>query len=304
MNKEYLVKKFGRVLIPLVTPFDKNGEVSTSGLKKVCEHVQRNNLCDSVIVGGTNGEFASLTTDERLRIFETVRETVRDQPVIAGTGATSTKESIYLTKAAEEMGMDMAMVVCPYYNSPSSEGLLEHFRQVAKSTRLPITLYNIPIFSGVNLGPEVVKELARIDNIVAIKEEVALNPTQITMFILETGNSFPVYCGDDTVVLSALSQGAIGAVSGGSHIIGKEMKRMIALFLDGRLKEAQEIHYKIYPLFRVFGTNGRVNPIPMLKEALNLTGVEVGGPRLPLYGATVEERDRLKKVLEDLNLIG
>ena len=169
---------------------------------------------------------------------------------------------------------------------------------------MPIILYNIPLFAGVNLEPEVVRELARIDNIVAIKEEVALNPTQITLFKLEAGNSFAVICGDDTVVLPALSQGAIGVISGGSHIIGKEMKRMIALFLDGRLKEAQEIHYRIYPLFRAFGMNGRVNPIPLLKEALNLIGVEVGGPRPPLRGATDEERDRIKKILSDLNLAG
>jgi len=131
---------------------------------------------------------------------------------------------------------------------------------------------------------------------------VALNPTQITSFILETGDSFPVICGDDTVVLSALSQGAIGVISGGSHIIGKEMKRMIELFLKGRLKEAQEIHYKIYPFFRAFGMNGRISPIPLLKEALNLIGVKVGGPRPPLRGATDEERDSIKKVLSDLNL--
>ncbi len=303
MDKESLVKKFGRVLIPIVTPFDKGGDISISDLKGVLEHIQRNNLSDSIIVGGTNGEFASLTIEERIRIFKTVREEVQDQPVIAGTGTPSTKETVYLTKVAEEMGMDMAMVVTPYYNNPGSPGLLEHFTEVAKSTKLPITLYNIPIFTGVNLEPEIVQKLSRIDNIVAIKEEVALNPTQVTRFILATNDTFPVYCGDDTMVLSALSQGAVGAVSGGSHIIGRDMKKMIELFLCGKLKEAQEIHNKIYPLFRAFGGEDRVNPIPLLKEALNLIGVRVGGPRLPLHGANDKERDRMKKVLKGLGLI-
>ena len=303
MDKESVISRFGRVLIPIVTPFDGDGNVSISGLQRLCKYLQDNDLCDSVIVSGTNGEFASLTTEERLTIFETVRKTVQDRPVIAGTGAASTKETLYLTEAAEKMGMDMAMVVCPYFNCPGSEGLLMHFRQVAKSTRLPITLYNIPLFTGVNLEPEIVRELARIDNIVAIKEEVALNPTQVTRFILETKNTFPVYCGDDTMVLSALSQGAVGAVSGGSHIIGKDMKRMIELFLERNVVKAQEIHYRIYPLFKAFGGTGRINPVPLIKEALNLIGIDVGGPRLPLHGASKEEREKMKIVLKGLGLI-
>jgi 4-hydroxy-tetrahydrodipicolinate synthase len=303
MKKESVVKKFGRVLIPIVTPFDVRGNVSIPDLKKVLGHIRKNDLSDSIIVGGTNGEFVSLTIEERLKIFETVRENVHDQPVIAGTGTPSTKETIQLTRAAEEMGMDMAMVVSPYYQKPCSRGLLEHFQEVAKSTRLPITLYNIPIFAGVNIDPEVVKELAKIDNVVAVKEEVAINPIQVTQFILATNDTFPVYCGDDTMVLSALSQGAVGAVSGGSHIIGREMKMMIDLFLNGKVEKAKSIHHKIYPLFRAFSGEGRVNPIPLLKEALNLIGVRVGGPRLPLQRANKKEREALAKVLKDLRMI-
>jgi len=303
MNKERVIDKFGRVLIPIVTPFDEHGNLSLSDLKGVIQHILRNSLSDSIIVGGTNGEFASLTIQERLKIFETVRENVHDQPVIAGTGAPSTKETIQLTKAAEDMGMDMAMVVSPYYNNPCSNGLLEHFREVAKSTKLPVTIYNIPIFTGVNIGPDVLRELAEIENIVAIKEEVAINPAQITQFILATNDAFPVYCGDDTMVLSAMSQGAVGAVSGGSHIIGRDMKRMIELFLKGNMKEAQAIHKKIYPLFMAFRGEGRVNPIPLLKEALNLIGIRVGGPRLPLYRANIKESETMKRVLKDLGMI-
>ncbi|MGQ9629531.1 MAG: dihydrodipicolinate synthase family protein [bacterium] len=170
MNQKALVDKFGRVLIPIVTPFGDDGEVSISNLRGLCDHIRKNGLSDSIIVGGTTGEFASLTTEERLKIFEVVREAVTDQPVIAGTGAASTREAVRLTKAAEEIGMDMAMVVCPYYLRPTPQGILEHFREVAKSTRLPIMLYNIPLFTGVNLDPEVVRELVRIENIVAIGE--------------------------------------------------------------------------------------------------------------------------------------
>jgi len=303
MKKESVVEKFGRVLLPIVTPFNDHGNLSIPELKGVIKHILSNNLSDSIIVGGTNGEFASLTIQERLQIFEVVRDNVQDQPVIAGTGTPSTKETIQLTKAAEEMDMDMVMVVAPYYNNPCSHGLLEHFREVAKSTKLPVTLYNIPIFTGVNIDPEVVAELEKIENIVAIKEEVAINPIQVTQFILATQDTFPVYCGDDTMVLSSISQGAVGVVSGGSHLIGRDMKRMIDLFLNGKVEEARSIHYKIYPLFRAFSGEGRVNPIPLLKEALNLIGVNVGGPRLPLHRANETERNRMKKVLRDLGLL-
>jgi 4-hydroxy-tetrahydrodipicolinate synthase len=263
----------------------------------------KGDLCDSVIVAGTNGEFASLTSEERLKVFEVVRECVQNRPVIAGTGSPSTRETIYFTKQAEAMGMDMAMVVSPYFNNPDPSGMLEHFRIVAESTKLPITLYNIPLFTGVNLDSEIVGELARIDNIVAIKEEVALNPTQVTRFILATDNNFPVYCGDDTMVLSALSQGALGSVSGGSHLIGRDMKRMIELFIGGKVSEAQEIHRRIFPLFRAFSGKGRLNPVPLLKEALNLIGVRVGPPRLPLLEADDEEREKMKRVLKNLGIL-
>jgi 4-hydroxy-tetrahydrodipicolinate synthase len=274
-----------------------------SAQRSVCEYILKRDLCDSVIVAGTNGEFASLTSEERLTIFEVVRECVQNRPVIAGTGSPSTRETIYFTKQAEAMGMDMAMVVSPYFNNPDRLGMFEHFKATAESTKLPITLYNIPLFTGVNLDSKIVGELARIDNIVAIKEEVALNPTQVTRFILATDNNFPGYCGDDTMVLSALSQGAVGAVSGGSHLIGRDMKRMIELFIGGKVSETQEIHHRIFPLFRAFSGKGRLNPVPLLKEAVSHIGVRVGPPRLPLRKVDEEERKRMKQVLKNLGIL-
>lgn len=162
-----LVEKYGRILLPLITPYDENEEVDYGKYEELINYVIEQDVCDSLIVTGTTGEASLLTFDERVKLFETaVKASAGRKPVIAGTGCASTKETVALTKKAEELGIELCLVVCPFYNKPTQEGIYNHFKKVAESTKADILLYNIPIFVGVNLEPETVGRLAAIENIV------------------------------------------------------------------------------------------------------------------------------------------
>jgi 4-hydroxy-tetrahydrodipicolinate synthase len=168
---------------------------------------------------------------------------------------------------------------------------------------LPILLYNIPIFTSINIDPPTVTRLAKIKNIRGIKDEAGMNPLQTTDFILTTPDDFVVYNGDDIMVLATLVQGAVGVVSGGSHLIGDRMHAMIEKFLSGDLVGARRIHQQLHPLWRAFCPNGRVNPMPLVRAALELAGWPVGPARLPLNAATAEERAAMQSVLAKLGVI-
>ena len=293
----------GRVLIPFVTPFKENGEIDHQTLGELAEMVIERGFCDSVIVGGTTGEFISMTYDERLSLFRTVKEAVNGRvPVVAGTGAAYTQHAIMLTNEAEKLGFDVAMVVAPYYLKPTQEGVYRHFKAVAESTNLPILLYNIPLFTGTNIDPETLIALSQIDNILGVKEEAGINPLQSSDYYLGTPDRFKVFSGDDMMVLQTLSQGGVGVVSGGSQVIGDRMKKMIDLFLKGDAIESTRISLELYPFFKSLNQNGRVNPIPILRAAIGMTWREVGDPRLPLVPATDEERNHVRSVLEQMHV--
>jgi len=292
------------VLIPLITPFKPDGAVDSETLVDLAKMVVDRNLCDSIIVSGTTGEFPALTFEERADLFRLVREAVGDRvPLIAGTGAASTRETIALTRVAEQAGYTVAMVVAPFYQKPTQEGIYLHYKAVAEATRLPIMLYNIPLFTGVNINPETLGALARIPNIRAIKEEAGINPTQASEYARVIPSDFAVYCGDDTMVLQVLAQGGVGVVSGGSLLIGARMKEMIAAYFRGDNATAQALHLQMYELFRAFNQNGRVNPIPLLRSALSIAWREVGPPRLPLLPGTEAEKAELRRILVQLGLV-
>ncbi len=296
-----LDEKLGRVLIPLITPFKDGGSIDYDKLGELVKMLLEKDYGDSIIVSGTTGEFHALTFEERIKLFEKVKETVGDKvPLVAGSGAASTQQAVALTKEAERIGYDVAMVVAPYYCKPTQKGIYEHFKTVAESIDLPILLYNIPLFTGVNIDPCTASELAKIENVLAIKEEAGINPTQTSDFVLGTPDKFVVYCGDDTMVLPVLAQGGVGVVSGGSQVIGDIMKRMIALYFEGQVKEATELHLKMHPFFKALGGRGRINPIPLLKDAISITWEDVGKPRPPLLGGDEEEKEAMRKVLEKL----
>jgi len=237
-----------------------------------------------------------------------IKEAVGNKiPLMAGVGCTSTIETMALARKAEEIGFEIMMVVSPYYSKPTQKELYNHFRKVAESVNIPMMLYNIPIFTGVNINPETVAKLSKIENIIAIKEEAELNPKQMTEFINITPDDFIIYCGDDTMILEAFAQGGAkrigGIISGASHIIGVQLRNMINRFINGKVEEAAKIQQKYLPLFRIMGQNGRTNPCSLLKEAMKMVGYNAGIPRLPLSPGTEEEIAEVKRVMKKLNIV-
>jgi len=277
----------------MVTPFDANGEIDFSATKNLVEHLIESGS-DGLVVAGTTGESPTLSTEEKVQLFQFVVETVQGRiPVIAGTGSNNTRASISLTKQAEDVGVDAIMLVTPYYNKPSQEGMFQHFQAIAASTRLPIMLYNIPGRSVVNLSVDTVVRLSQIDNIVSIKEASG-NLDAAAEIIERTDDSFTLYSGDDSLTLPILSIGGNGIVSVAAHIIGNEMKDMITNFRNGNNTAAAAAHRKLLPVMNALFA--APNPVPV-KTALNLSGVEVGSVRLPMIPLNEQETLTLRQVL-------
>jgi len=301
-------EKYGKIFVPLVTPFKEDQSVDYEAAVSIAEKLIKDNQADSLVLSGTTGEFFTMNFEERVKLFQVINEAVGNKiPLMAGVGCASTIETMTLAKKAEEIGFKIMMVVSPYYSKPTQKELYTHFKKVAESVNIPMMLYNIPIFTGVNIKPETVAKLSQIENIIAIKEEAELNPKQMTEFINITPEDFVIYCGDDTMILEAFSQGGAkrigGIISGASHIIGVQLRNMINMFLDGKVEEAAKIQQKYLPLFRIMGQNGRTNPASLLKEAMKMLGYNAGIPRLPLSPGTEEEIAEVKRVMKRLGII-
>lgn len=299
-----LLDKLDRVLVPMLTPFDEQGKLDEEAMGELVDYLIAQDYADSLIVTGSTGEFYALSHEERILAFEVVKEANADRlPLIAGTGATATREAIAYTEQAERLGYDCVMVVLPYYQKATQEGLYRHYKAVAGSTGLPVMIYNIPLFSGVNLEAETLGRLVTdVPNILGIKEEAGINPTQTSEFSLVVPDEFTIFCGDDTMVLQTFPQGAEGVVSGGSHVIGDLMKQMIERYLGGDVEGASAVYMDMFPFFLSLSPGDRVNPIPVLKSVVSLTsGIDLGEPRLPSLGATEEELAAIEKALGPLN---
>ena len=297
-----LFEIMGRVSVPLVTPFHANEEVNHEALGQLVDYVITSRFCDSIIVTGTTGEFYTLTDDERLEIWKTVQRANHGRvPLVAGVGAASTRASVRFAQIAEEMGFDVAMCVLPYYGKPTQEGIRRHFEAVSAATKLPVLVYNIPLFTGVNMEPETLEQLAKIPNIRGIKEEAGIQPTQATAFALRTAPEFSIYCGDDTMVLQVLPQRGVGVVSGGSQVIGDLMKAMIEAYYGNDNAKAAAIYFKLAPFFASLNQNGRINPIPILRGAIEkASGIKIGPPRRPQVPATEQEMAVTGAILDGL----
>jgi 4-hydroxy-tetrahydrodipicolinate synthase len=284
---------FGQVLTAMVTPFDQNGEVDFEATRTLVNYLLANGT-DGLVVSGTTGESPTLTTEEKIDLFKFVVEVVAGRvPVIAGTGSYNTRASISLTKLAEETGVDGIMLVVPYYNKPNQEGLYQHFKTIAESTKLPILLYNIPGRSSINMAAETVIRLSEIENIVAIKEASG-NLDQMAEIISKTPSDFALYSGDDGLALPVLAIGGNGVISVASHVIGNELQDMINSFNSGDHQKAASEHRRLLPIMRAMFA--APNPAPV-KAALNMNGINVGGLRLPLVPLTDEEQRTLQNVL-------
>lgn len=286
---------FGQVITAMVTPFDHKGNVDFVKTEKLVDYLLSNGT-DGLVIAGTTGESPTLTTEEKLALFQTVVKAVNGKvPVIAGTGTNNTAASIELTKKATAIGVDGIMAVTPYYNKPSQQGMIAHFKAIAESTHLPVMLYNIPGRSVVNLTTESIVELSKVPNIVSVKEASG-DLDQMSNIIEQTPEQFSLYSGDDSLTLPSMSVGSIGVVSVASHVIGNEMKEMVTSFTEGRIHDAAKIHRRLLPIMK--GLFIAPNPT-CVKAAIQMKGFDVGSVRLPLIPLSLEERTKIAKLLND-----
>ena len=294
------MKKLGRLLTAMVTPFNKEGEVDYEQAKRLALALL-NSGSEGLLVVGTTGESPTLTWEEELRLFAEVKSAVGERgSVIAGTGSNSTAEALEATKEAERIGVDACLLVVPYYNKPTQEGLYQHFKTIAQGTNLPCIPYNVPSRTVTSLSADTVIKLSHIDNIIGIKEASG-NLGEIAKIISNTDEDFLVWSGNDSDTLPILALGGYGVISVASHLVGKQIKEMIDSFISGKTDEAASIHRRLLPLVNALFIVS--NPIPV-KYALNHVGFNVGKPRLPLTEPDEKTaaiiRDTLKNYKIDL----
>ncbi len=282
--------EIGRLLTPMVTPFDDEGQVDYEQTRRLARALLDSGS-DGLVVAGTTGEAPTLTHDEKLKLFAAVKEAVDGRgAVIAGTGTNNTAASIELSQEAERVGVDGLLLTVPYYNKPTQDGLYHHFEAIARATRLPCILYNIPSRTGVNMTAETTLRLSRMPNIVGIKESSG-DLVQIARIIDDAGEEFRLWSGDDALTLPILAVGGYGAVAVVSHLTGIQMHQIIDDYLAGRTADAARGHRRLLPLMQTLMTAAS-NPTPV-KYALNQVGFRVGAPRLPLVEPEGEAAERI-----------
>ncbi|MBI4352552.1 MAG: 4-hydroxy-tetrahydrodipicolinate synthase [Candidatus Omnitrophica bacterium] len=287
--------KFHGSIVALVTPF-KNGKVDEKALRRLVRyHVDSGT--DGIVPVGTTGEAPTLSYEEHERVIQIVVETAEGRiPVIAGTGSNSTEEALFLTRFAKKVKADGALLVTPYYNRPTQEGLYRHYETIARKAEFPLVLYNVPSRTGVALSPETVARLAKIPHIVAIKEATG-SMDQTSQILSLCG--ITVLSGDDSLTLPLLALGAKGVISVIANILPADLSRMIEYFFEGDLEKAKEIHYKMFPLCRALFIE--TNPIPV-KRAMKLLGLCGDELRLPLCPMEPNNEKRLAEAMRRYGL--
>ncbi len=296
------MKELGRLLTAMVTPFNEKGAVDYEQAKKLALALVKSGS-DGLVVVGTTGESPTVTSEEKLRLFGEIKSAVGDKAsVVANTGNYSTAESRELTKEAERVGVDACLLVVPYYNKPTQEGLYQHFKAIAGGTSLPCIPYNVPSRTVTSLSAETVIRLSQIDNIIGVKEASG-NLEQNARIISGARQGFRVWSGNDGDTLPIMVLGGCGVISVASHLVGSQLKEMITQITDGKISEAARLHHRLLPLIKALFLIS--NPIPV-KYALNHIGFRVGKPRLPLTepdeNTAAAIRDALKDCQIDLPL--
>lgn len=289
----------GEVVTAMVTPFNENLEVDYGKVEKLADYLI-NNGSDAILVAGTTGESPTLSHEEELEILKVVKNVVGNKAkIVMGAGSNSTRTAVKMTKKVEALGVDAILSVVPYYNKPPQAGLIEHFSQIAKSTSLPIMLYNIPGRTGINMEAETIAKLANDHkNIAAVKQSNA-NLDLVTEIRMQTPDDFVIYSGDDSLTLPMLSLGAYGIVSVASHVIGKEIKEIITEFKAGNVAKATELQLKAYPLFKAIFTSPNPIPIKVLLAKKELVSETV---RPPLVKLTAEQKEKLYSSVSSYNI--
>jgi len=283
-------------IVAIITPF-KKGKVDEQTLAKLIEwHIK--NGTDGIVPCGSTGEASTLSYKEHRRVIELTVEIVNGRvPVVAGTGSNSTDEAVMLTGYAKKAGADGALLVTPYYNKPSPEGQYRHYEKIAKEVDIPIILYNVPSRTGISMTPETVARLSKVENIVAIKE-AAGSLDQVSQILSLC--DITVLSGDDSLTLPMMAVGATGVISVVANIIPKDIHDMTKAFMDKDLDNARKLHFKNLSLIKAMFME--TNPVPV-KTAMQLMGLAGGELRLPLCEMSKDNQAKLKKTLEEYELI-
>lgn len=297
MKKPY----FGRLLTAMVTPFNADGSINYEAGADFADWLLANGS-DGLVVEGSTGEAATMDMDEKIKFMQTIVARVNGRAkIVAGAGTNCTASTIDLVKKMEACGVDGVLVVGPYYNKPTQEGYYQHFAAVAKATKLPIIVYNVPGRTGGNIAPETVARLAAdFSNIVAIKE-AAGNVAQTAELYCVLPEDFSIYSGDDGLILPFLSVGACGLISVLANVNGKLLQQLMQAYSEGRVKDAADINKVMVPLAKAMFIES--NPIPIKAAVTKVTGIEAGAPRLPLTPISAAAEAKLGAALKAAGMI-
>jgi 4-hydroxy-tetrahydrodipicolinate synthase len=289
---------FEGVFPALITPFNADNKIDVPSFRKVVEYVEKGGVA-GVVACGTTGESATMSTLEHMDLIDLTVDCAKTT-VIAGTGSNNTTEAVELTRHAYDAGADAVLIISPYYNKPNDAGLIAHFSSIARSADIPVILYNVPSRTGQDMSLEVITELAKIENIVGIKEASG-NPVKVSRIIENTmDEDFVVLSGEDGLTLPLMSMGAVGVISVVANVVPEKMVDLVNAVQNNDLKTARALHYELAPLVRVLFSE--TNPIPV-KRAMNMLGLVNGRLRLPLAPLSREHEMVLEEVLRDLGCI-
>ena len=296
--------RFGQVITAMVTPFGRDGSLDVKGARTLAAHLVDHGS-DGLVLAGTTGESPTLAHSEKLSLFENVLEEVGDRAsVIAGTGSYDTNETVTLTREAAALGVAGCLVVTPYYSKPPQNGLLAHFRAAADASDVPIIIYDIPGRTARRVERPTMVELASHDGIVGVKDAVgdALETANLRGELDAAGHGdFEIYSGDDGLLFPHIAAGAVGIISVCSHLVGEKIKEVFTLYDEGRAADARAAYLELLPLINtIMGVTA--SPIPV-KAAVNMIGLEVGEPRLPLVPPTPAEEEAIRSVLQGIGLV-
>ncbi|MFC1940297.1 4-hydroxy-tetrahydrodipicolinate synthase [Chloroflexota bacterium] len=292
------MEKLGRLLTAMVTPFDEGGEVDYEQAKKLALALLKSGS-EGVVVAATTGETPTLTWEEEMRLFTEVKSIVGNRGnVIAYTGSNSTAEAVEATEKAGKIGVDACLSVVPYYNRPNQEGIYQHFKSIAESTSLPVIMYNIPSRAVVNMEPETIARLSKIDNIIGVKEANG-NMEHVAKTLDSAREGFLIWSGNDNDTFPIMALGGYGVIGVTTHLVGKQYEKMMDLILSSKIAEAAAIHRSLVPLVNAMFSSP--NPAPV-KYALNHLGFKVGKPRLPLVEADEKSAILIKDTLRNYRI--
>ena len=292
------MKQLGRLLTAMVTPFDEKGAVNYERAKKLALALIDSGS-DGVVVAATTGESPTLSWEEEMRLFSEVKSAIAKRAtIIAYTGSNSTAEAVEATQKAEKIGVDGCLLVVPYYNKPTQEGIYQHFKTVAESTSLPIIMYNIPSRVVINMSVETMARLSQIENIVGVKEACG-DMGHVAKTLERADKDFLIWSGNDNDTFHIMALGGYGTIGVATHLVGKQIKKMMTSILDDKIAEAADIHRQLLPLVDALFVEP--NPAP-LKYALNHIGFDVGKPRLPLVEVNAKSAATIKETLKNYTI--